>query len=262
MPRQSLEFRIVVASPSDVFETRKFVFDAIHEVDRVFEQQSIAIRGVGWEEYASPGIGSEAQDVINQQILKEYDILIAIFGAKLGSATKTERSGTVAEIEHAIGKQNDQMGLHRIQVYFCDKIESLSTISIDELKRLEDYRKSLSDRGVLYRMFSTGEQLQRDIRTNIQRAITWHLQQSGHPLSTTKTISAPALPTANEDQPSEQPAINDLGFLDHQEKAELAAIACGKSIETMTALIAEINAETNRNVEALETVSGPSVPIF
>jgi len=42
---------------------------------RAFEIQKIAIRGLGWEEYVTPGIEADAQTVINQQLLKEYDIL-------------------------------------------------------------------------------------------------------------------------------------------------------------------------------------------
>jgi hypothetical protein len=261
MPRHSLEFRVVVASPSDVFETRKFVFDAIHELDRTFEVQNIAIRGLGWEEYATPGIAGEAQDVINKQILQEYDILIAIFGTKLGSPTKSNSSGTVAEIEHAIAKNDSDMGLHRVQVYFCDKIESLSNTSIDELKRLDEYRKSLSERGVLYRVFSTGDQLQREIRVNVQRPIAefLHKQDRNTKPRTAAKESAYAETSSLEDASNKQNVVDDLGILDHQEKAEIAILAGNKSVDAMSALMAEINVETDRNVELLENVSSPLV---
>jgi hypothetical protein len=35
----------------------------------------VAIRGMGWEEYVTHGIEADTQTVINQQLLKEYDIL-------------------------------------------------------------------------------------------------------------------------------------------------------------------------------------------
>ena len=87
MPREVLEFRVVIASPSDLFETRRVVFEVIHELNRSLEIQRVAVRGLGWEEYATPGISDSAQTVINEQVLKEYDILVAIFATKLGTPT-------------------------------------------------------------------------------------------------------------------------------------------------------------------------------
>ncbi len=264
MPRRALEFRVVVASPSDVFETRKVIFNAIGELNRILEVQNATIRGLGWEEYASPGISSEAQQVINEQILRDYDILVAIFGTKLGSPTKSESSGTVEEIEHAISKQNSEMGKHRVQVYFCDKIESLSAVSVDELKRLADYRESLNARGVLYQVYKNEDDLQREVRINLQRPISDYLQRTEQ-----NSKSAANRPSRDNHGPdrlsSENKSISrpieisdsdDLpGILDHQERAEAAINAANGSINAMARLIDEINVETNRNVEEVERVS-------
>lgn len=151
MPRDVLEFRIVVASPSDLFDVRKTVFEVIHELNRALEIQRVAIRGIGWEEYVTPGIGAEAQSVIDEQLLKEYDILIALFGTKLGTPTSSSLSGTVEEIEHAIANTSSAMGKHRVQVYFLDRIERASSISVDEFAAVTNYRKELEPKGVLYR---------------------------------------------------------------------------------------------------------------
>jgi hypothetical protein len=259
MPRDALEFRIVIASPSDVFETRKFVFEAVHEIDRTFEAQNVTIRALGWEEYASPGIASEPQEVIHQQILKEYDILIAIFGTRLGSPTNSQLSGTVAEIEHAIAKNDSHMGLFRVQIYFCDRIESISNTSIDELMRLNEYRKSLGDRGVLYRTFSTGAELQREVRVNVQRPIADYLQNLGRAIGSVPkaALAAPLI----EPRGASQSVSEDLGFLDHQGRAELAASAGNASIQAMSALLLEINAETARNVAEIDGWSSPAISV-
>lgn len=125
MPREVSEFRVVVASPSDVFEARKAVFEVVDELNRAFEAQRVAVRGLGWEEYVTPGVGAEAQEVINEQLLGEYDILVALFGFKLGTPTRNALSGTVAEVERAIKNLDSPMGKHRVQVYFRDSVESL-----------------------------------------------------------------------------------------------------------------------------------------
>jgi hypothetical protein len=47
MPREVLEFRVVVASPSDVFDTRRAVFDGIHELNRTLEAQKNIHKRIG-----------------------------------------------------------------------------------------------------------------------------------------------------------------------------------------------------------------------
>ncbi len=171
MPRNVLEFRVVVASPSDLFEMRKAVFDVIDELNRAFEIQKVAIRGLGWEEYVTPGIGSSAQDVVNKQLLVEYDILVAMFATKLGTPTPNAASGTIEEIDNAIANVASPMGKHRVQVYFRDKLDGISNISVDEFKGLFEFRECLKSRGILFGLFKDRDDLQREIRINIQKPI-------------------------------------------------------------------------------------------
>lgn len=264
MPRESLEFRIVVASPSDVFNARKTVFDAIHELNRIFEIQRVTIRGLGWEEYTSPGIDTEPQSVINAQLLRDYDILVAVFGTKLGSPTKTQKSGTIEEIEKAILNASSEMGIHRVQVYFCDKIESISSVSLEELQQVAEYRKSLAARGVLYREFKSDDELQREIRVNLQRPISDYLQRHGRNLGAEQYRPCPngvqSAPSTPMDQSPAANAGGDLGMLDYQEKAESSGADANNSIIAITGLIQEINTETNRNIAEVEKVSSPLVP--
>ena len=252
MPRDVLEFRVIVGSPSDLFDFRKAVFEVIDELNRAFEVQKIAIRGLGWEEYVTPGIGSEPQNVVNEQLLKEYDILIALFATKLGSPTANAASGTVEEIERAIANKNSPMGQHRVQVYFREKIENISEISIEELGKLLEYREKLKPLGILYGTFSDRGDLQRRIRINLQRSILEYLNNR------TASVQLPSAmeetEVANEAETSGESG-EDLGTLDHLEKAEAAIETANRSIGKMALLIEEIGAETKREVEKIESVS-------
>jgi hypothetical protein len=257
MPREVLEFRVVVASPSDVFDARRAVFDGIYELNRIFEAQKISIRGLGWEEYVTPGIGSGAQNVINEQLLRDYDILIALFGTKLGTPTSNAPSGTVEEIEHAIANTQSPLGQHRVQVYFLDKIDSASSISIDELKRVADFRQELEPRGVLYRLFKSEDELQQEVRVNIQRSILEYLQRHPHqPMASSEIVSARAATatnTENEGLPDQDDGA--LGLLDLQERAEEAIGAAGIAINRINELIGEIGKGTDEQVIQIEKLS-------
>ncbi|UWU79165.1 hypothetical protein N2603_12105 [Bradyrhizobium huanghuaihaiense] len=251
MPREILEFRLVVASPSDVFEARRAVFDGVYELNRALEPQRISIRAMGWEEYVTPGIGAETQDVINRQLLRDYDILVAIFGTKLGTPTAGALSGTVEEIEHAISDTTSVMGQHRVQAYFLDRIDGTASISIDELKRVHDFRKSLEPRGVLYRLFKTEQELQQEIRVNIHRSIIEYLSRlPQRSLST----SEPQTEQPPNVQASARPD-EGVGLLDLQEEGEEAIALASAAVARIGEFIDEITQATNHQTSEIEKLS-------
>jgi hypothetical protein len=257
MPRQIIEFRVVVASPSEMYESRRIVFDVIDELNRAFEIQKIAIRGLGWEEYATPGVGASVQEVINEQLLKEYDILIALFGTKLGTPTETAPSGTVEEIEQALRDGSNAMGHFRVQVYFLDRIEKASDISLDDFQRVVHFRNSLNERGVLYKLFREPLELQQEIRVNLQRPILEYLQKNA--LGTTRPERADisersaGLP-ATTAAPEAQAAVEELGMLDYVERAENAIEAATTGLNAISEVINEIGKEMAKQTEAVERI--------
>jgi hypothetical protein len=253
MPRQVLEFRVIVASPSELYDTRKAVFEVIQELNRTFEAQGVSIRGLGWEEYATPGIGSEAQEVIGAQLLRDYDILIALFATRLGTPTERHLSGTVEEIEHAIANTGSSMGRYRVQIYFKDRIESASSISIDELAKLADFRKQLEPRGVLYKLFKDDDHLRPEIRVNLQRPILEYLKNRSIDSSSLQLPLKSADPPSKSEEPNEARVEHDeFGILDQAEVAEKSIELSVVSINRINELILEIGAETNKQVAEME----------
>jgi hypothetical protein len=238
-----------------MYEARKVVFDVLHELNRIFEIQRIAIRGLGWEEYVTPGIATESQALINEQLLAEYDILIALFGTKLGTPTANSASGTVEEIEHAIANSRSSLGKSRVQVYFRDRIESVSNISVDEFKKVADFRESLKSRGILYRLFVDDKDLQKEVRVNIERAILEYLKrqdvQSSAALTKLDTEHSDA-----GDNDTVKSVPEEFGILDHMEKAENALSVSIASAARIGPLVEEIAAETNRQVAVFERSVG------
>lgn len=261
MPREVSEFRVVIASPNDLLGTRKVLFDVIDELNRSFDIQKVHIRGLGWEEYVTPGIGMDAQDVVNQQLLTDYDILIALFSTKLGSPTERATSGTIEEIEHAIANTTSPMGKYRVQVYFRDRIDSASSLSMDEFKKVMDYREALKPRGVLFGLFKSDDDLQREIRVNVQRPILDFLRQRGadafHPvaLPTASENSLPATSTPNVIEIASASDGEEFGILDYQEKADTAIAAFNISMGQMADLLKDITVEMNLNVERISESS-------
>ena len=66
---------------------------------------------VGWETHSHPEMNKKTkspQDVINKQVLKDCDVLIGIFWARIGTPTKKHKSGTIEEIYEFLEEGNQQ----------------------------------------------------------------------------------------------------------------------------------------------------------
>jgi len=139
---------VFIASTNDLAEARRAVEEVLRDWNsRNGKSRQIMLKPIRWEEDVAPELGPGSfQAVINKQVLDDADILIAIFGKRLGSPTENSISGTVEEIERFEAAKKP------ILIYFSDEQFNLSEIDTKELERLREFQKSLQKRG-LYRKF-------------------------------------------------------------------------------------------------------------
>lgn len=96
----ALVLNVLIASPSDVAEERQVVTEVINEWNAIDSQRSsVMLRPVRWESHSYPASGARPQAIVNKQIVDSADILVGIFGYKLGTSTGAAQSGTIEEIE-------------------------------------------------------------------------------------------------------------------------------------------------------------------
>lgn len=81
--------RVLIASPSDVELERDEIEKAIFEWNCFFaEETEIVLIPGRWENDVTPSYsGTEAQAIINEQLVNKCDILIGVFWTKLGTPT-------------------------------------------------------------------------------------------------------------------------------------------------------------------------------
>jgi hypothetical protein len=177
--------QILIASPSDLTTERELLLNSLETKFRRegFEEKCgkrIIVRG--WEELASQsGYG---QDIINEQVLKQVDIVLAVFKHKLGTPTvdpktssKREESGTAEELLFAINNSSTNappLGM----AYFFSEAPSMSFDSVDfekafdEWKRLKKFKQDIKHK-ILYKEYSSSDKLLTqacfDISDNIKR---------------------------------------------------------------------------------------------
>jgi len=165
MPRVSAVCDILIASPSDVKNERLIVRDAIYQWNATNSRRFNAVlEPVMWETHSRSEMGDRAQALLNKQIVEACDILIAIFGTRLGSPTGNEPSGTVEEINKFLDAGKPAI------IYFSTKPVDRENIS-DQIKKLDEYKKSLRGKGICFD-FSSDEELKRLLAKDISPTIS------------------------------------------------------------------------------------------
>jgi hypothetical protein len=73
----------------------------------------------------------------------------------------------------SLDPSGSELGRYRVQIYFLDKIDSISSISLSDFQDTMAYREQLKQQGVLFKTFGDKSELSREIRVNIQRSINY-----------------------------------------------------------------------------------------
>jgi hypothetical protein len=101
MSRLSIVYEILIASPGDVVNERTVVAEVIEDWNSAHSRvRKISLQAVRWELDGVPATGDRPQAILNRQLVESADILIAVFGIRLGTPTGKAPSGTVEELEH------------------------------------------------------------------------------------------------------------------------------------------------------------------
>jgi hypothetical protein len=145
MPFPCHAYQVFIASPSDVPEERDAVTAAIHQWNALnATQRSAVLLPIRWETHAAPELGDRPQGIINKRILRDCDLLIAVFGCRIGTPTGRAESGTVEEIEEA------DKGGKVVLLYFSNKPVPPASIDPAQLANLVDFRGKYARRGLVW----------------------------------------------------------------------------------------------------------------
>lgn len=148
--------RVAIASPSDVQDARNAVEKSLHDWNAANSAvKKVVLLPWRWETSSVPLLGSHPQDIINMQGIDSADIVIAIFGSRLGAPTPDAVSGTVEEIKRAL-----QSG-KPVHPYFSTA-DFPYDVDTSQVEGLREFKTAIQQRG-LYKEFRTIEQLQHEI---------------------------------------------------------------------------------------------------
>ncbi len=152
MSFQSIVYRVLISSPSDVDEERQAVQDVIYNWNSFHSYRSkVMLDPVLWERNATPDMSDTPQDIINKQLVDNCDFMIAFFGTRIGTDTGKSISGTVEEIELFIKKDKP------VLLYFSLQTVDPEHIDPEQLQKLREYRKKCERKGLIKRYKSVAE---------------------------------------------------------------------------------------------------------
>ena len=128
-------FNLMIASPSDVESERSIVREVIYDWNAVHsERENIVLLPVESESHSSPEMG-RPQEIINRQTVDKCDLLVGIFGTRIGTDTGEYDSGTIEEIErhNALGKP--------VMIYYSKELGDPDTFDSDQYTKLKEWKK-------------------------------------------------------------------------------------------------------------------------
>ena len=256
MPRNTTVLRVFVASPSDVSDERDAVNEVINELNLTLGRNTgILLEAVKWETNAIPGIGADAQAVVNDAIGDDYDILVGIMWTRYGTPTSRAGSGTEEELERALTRFREHPKELRIMFYFKDAPISPSSLDTTQLAKIQAFREELGKQGGLYWSFNSTDDFRNFLRI--------HLSKQVHDFGKTwGAISPPAEASPFPSEPSglaDDGSDDEVGLLDLMETAEDSSgrlIEALHRVEEATRSIGERMAERTDEIEKLNVGPG------
>lgn len=148
------QFKVFVASPDDVSVERNIIPKVIAEINLIISaiapEKGVLLDLIRWETHVHPGLGADAQDVVNQQ-LPDYDIFIGIMWKRFGTPTSRAGSGTEEEYLRAFEKwKNDNK--FPVLFYFSQKnITIPNTLAeVEQLQKLVKFKEDLLSKGLIW----------------------------------------------------------------------------------------------------------------
>ncbi|MBL7955796.1 MAG: DUF4062 domain-containing protein [Flavobacteriales bacterium] len=220
MPVTITKYRVFVASPSDVSDERASIKEVIDELNLTYSPRAnVHLELVRWETHAAPGASKKgSQDVINKDVGDEYDLFIGLLWLRFGTATKKVKSGTEEEFKRA-KRRFDKGEAIQILFYFKDSgPRSLRDMDPEQLAKVNAFRTSLGDEGVLHWSYTTIPQLQQFLRMHLpQRIESLRTRLSQPPRKAARKNPKGTKPNKRSVSKRAEKEIDELGTLDYQE---------------------------------------------
>lgn len=166
-------YKIMFGSPSDIVDERNIFFNIVHGWNHLHsEKNEIVLLPLHWSKDSYPLTGKHAQKIIDDVVVAKSDLLICVFGSKLGTNTDTHISGTVEEIDEHIKAGKDVM------VYFKKSLNiDPDSFDFSQLEKLKAFKESIKNK-CKYSEFKDSQEFKDELSKDLQLYINAHWMYS------------------------------------------------------------------------------------
>jgi hypothetical protein len=153
---QANVLKVMIASPGDVAVERDIVTEALYRSNNANAvSRELILQPVKWETHSSPEMGAHPQTILNERLLLDADIVVGIFGTRIGTATKDFISGSVEEIKKHVAAGRLAM------LYFSHVPVDPNLIDHEQWASLQAFKEECKTGG-LYAEYASHDQLRTD----------------------------------------------------------------------------------------------------
>jgi hypothetical protein len=243
MAKNETVLRIFVASTEEMRDEVAAIGEAVRELNQTLPQTSgIRLEMLTWRTSATPGIGSDPQAIINDQVGEGYDIFIGLLWVRFGTATPRAGSGTEEEFNRAHKRFQHDPASVRVMIYFKMSPPDLDQLDPLQFHAVQQFKSRLGEQGVLYWDFRSGDELGQYIRIHLTRQAHDWSKGWGYP-------DEKAVP--RDADRSEPKVLTEEGLFDLAEIAEEAFGIGTEAILRIGALMEQIGARTQEKTSRL-----------
>lgn len=190
--KQSQEFRIFVASPSDMALERGKVDLVVGAIKPTAEHFAISLQVVDWS-FVAPDMGRAEKVILEQLKPSSWDMFIGVLWHRFGTPTaghhrgtnESYASGTEEEFKtaYALWKRYKKP---RIMMYRCTRAYPSDAVDPDQLKRVKSFFANFDamtgEHPGLYQTFESTDNFQELLFRNLQEVVLDFGRRSGRSL--------------------------------------------------------------------------------
>ena len=150
---QANVLKVMIASPVDVKVEREIITEELYRWNNANAvSRELMLQPVKWETHSSPQMGAHPQEILNEHLLLDTDIVVGLFGIRIGTATTDFISGSVEEIKKHVAAGKLAM------LYFSHVPVDPNSIDPKQWSSLQAFKEECKTGG-LYAEYESHEQL-------------------------------------------------------------------------------------------------------
>ncbi|MBX7207179.1 MAG: hypothetical protein K1X78_02600 [Verrucomicrobiaceae bacterium] len=173
MKPKSQIIRITLCAPGDVSKEVTILEQVIAEWNHLhWDATNCGIKSRHWRADATPDMSDRPQGIINQQLIDDADLIVAVFWSRFGTPTGKASSGTEEEVRRAIAAKT------RVFLYFSDLEPLPSDVDEAQLARLHRFREEMQPSGLAWR-FRSRAQLRSEFGKHLAKYMDEKLAKRG-----------------------------------------------------------------------------------